>query len=324
MRQEKLSVSNNEHQETQKLKKLKNSNTYKKLASSVAAIMLAQWVQTTDVSANEISFENSRSEQQQYEESHQNTQIFDLFWWLVRVSMKRWDRNNRHQRWEWIDPNSGNNNIENQLDKINQTINKLINQINNTRNHRERQEYINELHQLTEIRNSIQNSNNDYNRWWYYNNYEHNNNYSTIRTSFGSNSNYWSNNPDKRKKMKELEEHQVSYRFYDSTFSREKLDKLTSLYQVDENGRRIWRFDKMLSNGESVLLKFEFGNRSEIIQVSYKDRILKIRPTNKRYSKELFINRKKVNHWKYKIAFGKWANKDWDGYRMVLRLRIEN
>gem|GEM_PF-3517912 len=126
-----------------------------------------------------------------------------------------------------------------QLDKLNKAINETLNRINNTSNHNERQQYINELNQLIQARDIIQGSNNNNNYSGNYNNYERNNSFSTIRTSFGSNSSYWSDHPDKNQRMKDLERNQVSYRFHDTKHSKQKFDKLTSYYQVDENGTRV-------------------------------------------------------------------------------------
>gem|GEM_PF-3095587 len=52
----------------------------------------------------------------------------------------------------------------------------------------------------------------------------------------------------------------------------------------------------MLSNGESVLLKFVFKRRSETVQVSYNDRVLKVRPVGGRRTEEIYINRQKLKH----------------------------
>lgn len=309
-----------------KLKKLKNSKSYKKLAASATALMLAHTIQSGGVAiANKDNFRHNHSGQKQYKEPYQNTQKSNLFW-LIDVRFIEWSVDN-NQRWEWIDPNKENPDKERQLDNLNRAINNAIAHINNTSNHRERQQYIDELNQLLQARDVLQGSNSGNNNYsGHYNDYEYNDRFSTIRTSFGSNSNYWSNNPDKRERMKDLERNQVSYRFRDTKHTKEKFDKLTALYQVDENGRRVWSFDKMLSNGESVLLKFVFKHRSETVQVSYRDRVLKIRPIDSRRTKEIYITRDKLKRrwWTHKIAFWKWANKDGDGYRMVLWVSIEN
>ncbi len=305
------SESSYEENEINKLKNSKKSRTYKNLAASAAALLAF----ATPVNASESHFQHHhiRPWTEEYTLKYKNplAKIFQVFWIDEQNYRTNSYKNNLNSN-----PDMS---LDQQIKELNKIISDTIKQINNAKNPNERQQYILQLNQLIQARNELQNPQTNFN-----NNYEYNENYNTIRVSFGSNNDYRSNLPNKNDKMRDLENHHVSYRFHDTQPYKQRFDRLTWLYQVDKNGNKIGNFDRMLNDGETVLLKFVFKHRSETIQVSYKNRILKIRPINKEYSREIYISPRTLRQRRpYKITFGRWANSHWDGYRLALFLDID-